>query len=277
MMLMNDIIVIKFGGDVITDKSHPLSIKKAIIRNLVSDLKDFLSKTDTNIIIVHGGGSFGHPMAKKYLINKGKNSEIDNQNIGLVETHQAMIDLNNHIMSELKNQNLPAISFAPVSQFYKQADRLVFTGLPQIQASLELNIIPVLYGDILLHTPHNFSILSGDQIISSLCMSKLKKSINRVIFTMKTEGFLSNFSDTSQKPEIIKNIPFGEDIEHLIRISEKNIDVTGGMKIKISEIQKITECGIPVSLISGIERRRLYDELIKKNEIKTIFLPKQEF
>ena len=55
-------ILIKLGGSIITNKEKPLSARRKTIENLSKSLR----KIDEPIIIVHGGGSYGHYWSVKY-------------------------------------------------------------------------------------------------------------------------------------------------------------------------------------------------------------------
>ena len=55
-------ILIKLGGSIITNKEKPLSPRKKTIENLSKSLK----KINEPVIIVHGGGSYGHYWSVKY-------------------------------------------------------------------------------------------------------------------------------------------------------------------------------------------------------------------
>ena len=59
--------IIKLGGSVITDKSKESFFKKEIMNNLSKEIK----KANKRCIIIHGAGSFGHILAKKYKLNNG--------------------------------------------------------------------------------------------------------------------------------------------------------------------------------------------------------------
>jgi isopentenyl phosphate kinase len=59
--------IIKIGGSVITNKAIQDSFKKDVLDNLAQQIK----KSKKDIIIVHGAGSFGHILAKKYNLNQG--------------------------------------------------------------------------------------------------------------------------------------------------------------------------------------------------------------
>ncbi|MFQ6130038.1 MAG: kinase, partial [Candidatus Hadarchaeaceae archaeon] len=60
-------LIVKFGGSVITDKRRRFAVKQATLRRLAREL----AAAKGPLVLVHGGGSFGHPMASKYKIAEG--------------------------------------------------------------------------------------------------------------------------------------------------------------------------------------------------------------
>ena len=66
MSLVNKMIIIKLGGSVICDKAVPYSFNENVVAMIADELKAFIPRHQ--FIIVHGGGSFGHPLAKKFDI-----------------------------------------------------------------------------------------------------------------------------------------------------------------------------------------------------------------
>jgi len=83
----NSVILLKLGGGLLTDKNNPLSIREDVVKSAVKQIIDANEK----IILIHGGGSFGHPLAKKYSISNGIDTTIPNQILGVAETHHAMV------------------------------------------------------------------------------------------------------------------------------------------------------------------------------------------
>ena len=61
-------IVLKIGGSVITDKNGELAARTQEMSRLVEEIR---KANVQNLIIVHGGGSFGHPVAQQYAIKEG--------------------------------------------------------------------------------------------------------------------------------------------------------------------------------------------------------------
>ena len=61
-------IVLKLGGSVITDKNGELAARTEVINRLAEEIA--LARKES-LIIIHGGGSFGHPTANKHAIKEG--------------------------------------------------------------------------------------------------------------------------------------------------------------------------------------------------------------
>ena len=64
--MADDLILMKLGGSVITDKR---SQTPKCRRENITRIAEIISKSQNKIIIVHGAGSYAHPLAKKYKIS----------------------------------------------------------------------------------------------------------------------------------------------------------------------------------------------------------------
>ena len=51
-----EIILLKLGGSLLTDKNTPSSIREEIVKNAVQQIID----ANERLILIHGGGSYGH-------------------------------------------------------------------------------------------------------------------------------------------------------------------------------------------------------------------------
>ena len=60
---MKDLILIKIGGSLITDKTKPYTTRPEVIKRIAKEIKEAVSEKDVNLIIGHGAGSFGHQSA----------------------------------------------------------------------------------------------------------------------------------------------------------------------------------------------------------------------
>ena len=254
----NEVILLKLGGGLLTDKSKPLSIREAVVKSTVRQIINAKKR----LILIHGGGSFGHPLAKKYSISKGINSLIPNQILGLSETHQAMNKLNSYLVSLFLEKEYPTLSVQPSSIFFKDFHNYSLNSIDIIEAALDLKIMPILYGDVVLDRQGSFTIISGDQIIIELCENLKKYSVLKVIFATETDGIFINDDQSKEKHiKLVDEISFEElDGLDLADLGHK-IDVTGGIQGKIESIKKLGRFNIPVQIINGLEEGNLLKSL----------------
>ena len=82
------LVLIKFVGSLITNKSEKCSAKLQIIDKLSKTISDILNM-GKKVIIVHGAGGYGHIKAKKWRISEGKVLEI------LEEQYKAIEEIRN--------------------------------------------------------------------------------------------------------------------------------------------------------------------------------------
>ena len=158
-------IVLKLGGSVITNKEKPLTPNLKAIERLANEIS---RAKVSSLILVHGGGSFGHPVAERHSIARGF---VDSSQIlGFAETHLAMTLLNSLVMEVLINCNIPAVEIHPSSCVVTKADRIQNMELKPLKKMVEMGFVPVLYGDAVLDSNKGFTILSGDQLVSSIAI-----------------------------------------------------------------------------------------------------------
>jgi isopentenyl phosphate kinase len=260
------ITLLKLGGSLLTDKNVPFSIREDVVKSAVHQI----IKANEKLILIHGGGSFGHPFAKKYNITDGLDNSIPDQILGLAKTHQSMNNFNNHLVNQFLQNSFPILSIQPSSIFLKDSETVIDNSIEVIETALNLNILPLLYGDIILDKQGSFSIISGDQIIFELCRSIRKYRVSKVIFATEIDGIFVK-AKTGSSIELVTTI-HSDELERLeLADLGQKIDVTGGIGGKIDFIKKITELGISVQLINGLKEDYIYKSL-KNIEINSTYI-----
>lgn len=258
MKKKNEIIILKLGGSLLTDKNNPLSLRAKIIKHSVEQIIQSKQK----VIIVHGGGSFGHPIAKKYKISSGLNSEINDQIYGLAKTHEAMNELNTYIINEFLEKNQPAMAFQASAIFLKDSTSITSKTIDIIENAIEAGIMPVLYGDVVFEKNGSFSIISGDHIILELCKKLSTILVSKVIFATDVDGiYIRKVENGNEKMGLAESIYCHElDTIKLATLDHK-IDVTGSMKGKIDSIKDVCALGIPVQILNGLKNQNILKAL----------------
>ena len=68
-------VVIKLGGGLITDKGSMKKLDSYSLERVVESISS-IAEMGVPVVIVHGAGSFGHLLAKKWSISGGVDQEI---------------------------------------------------------------------------------------------------------------------------------------------------------------------------------------------------------
>jgi isopentenyl phosphate kinase len=256
-----ELVLLKLGGSLLTDKNVPLSIREDVVKSTVRQIID----ADEKVVLIHGGGSFGHPLAKKFKITNGLDSSIPNQILGVAQTHQSMNKFNTYLINRFLDLNYPVLSIQASSIFIKDSEDISIKSSDIIETALDLNITPVLYGDIILDKKGSFSIISGDQIIYSLCQNLNSYKVSKVVFAMESDGLYIIDDNSSDNCKLVTECYSNElDSLELADLGQK-IDVTGGIRGKLDFIKTICKTKIPVQLINGLIEGYIYKSLKNQN------------
>lgn len=230
-------IVIKLGGSAITKKSEYRSFNESVVVNIVKTLKGI----NDNMIIVHGGGSFGHIKAKEYGL-PGFASERTMKGMNIV--HNDMANLNLKISKILYSSGIYNISLPVSSLVYDNKKNYAVFG-----KYLNMGITPVSYGDTYIHG-NKIGIYSGDNIAYDVAR---RFHPSAVVFFSDVDGIYDKNPKTNPDAKLLKTIS-GE-FQH----DDATPDVTGGIMNKYRKMRGISDLGIPVYLINGLYPERIYN------------------
>ena len=255
--------VLKLGGSVITNKDKPMSPDLKAIQRLATEI--YRAKVSP-LILVHGGGSFGHPVAEHFDIPGGL---VDSSQIlGFSQTHLAMTMLNSWVMQALIAYNIPAVDVNPSSFVITKKGRIVNMELKPLKGMLKMGFVPVLYGDAVLDSKRGFAILSGDQLVSSLA---IEVEAQRIIMGADVDGLYTSDPKTDPSAHLIKHLTLEglKRLKHTIEGS-KATDVTGGMLGKMQEVTVAVERDIETVIVNATETDRVYKALKGKKVTGTV-------
>lgn len=261
---MTNLVLIKLGGSVITDKRKPLTAKLEVIKRLGNEISDVLKNSKSNIVIAHGQGSFAHIPAAKYQTHLGN---IHKDSIkGLSVTADMATWPNRILIKEFVKLGIPAVSFSPLSFIYSKGQKAVKVQTDSIENAIELGIIPVIYGDVIMDGQMGFCIFSGEKSLDLLA-SKLSKKfkIKKIIMVGDTDGVYDINGKTVNK---ITRKSFN-DVKSAITGS-KSTDVTGGMIHKVEEaLNLVKKSKIETQIINGNTPGNLTKALLNQKVIGT--------
>lgn len=259
-LICQTMIILKIGGSVITDKTK----KETFKQNVMDGLSAEINKIKKDIIIVHGAGSFGHILAKKFNLNNGYSSY--EQLKGFSITHEKVQILNSYVLQSLHKYEIPAVSISPHSIIELNNHILEKIDYNIFKNYIEKKFIPVTFGDVVLDKKLGFSICSGDLLVESL--TKYFKP-EKVIFAIDEDGLYTSNPKKNKNAKLIENVSLNE-LEKLTTSMDDHDDVTGGMGGKVDTIRKICKTGINTVLLNGNKPDRIYKALIGIDTISTI-------
>ena len=247
-------ILIKLGGSIITNKEKPLSPRKKTIENLSKCLK----KINEPVIIVHGGGSYGHYWSVKYDMHT-KEKKYSPKGVSIVKN--SMIELNKIILDSLIKNKLNPYCLPPTD--FMSGNKPITKKIKEITKIAKSGLIPVTYGDALWFGQNKTYILSGDKIMTHL--AKILKP-RLCIFALNEDGLYSDLKSKKLIYELQGERP---------SISENKMDVTGGMTRKVEEASKIAKMGMNVFFVNGNKPERIVKAVKNKTFEGTLFRGKR--
>ena len=247
-------ILIKLGGSIITNKEKPLAPRKKTVENIAK----YLKKIDEPIIIVHGGGSFGHYWSVKYDMHT-KPMKYNTHGVSVVKN--SMIELNKIILDAFLKNKLNPYCLPPTD--FMLGDKPITNKVKEIEKIAGVGLIPITFGDALWHSNKKTYILSGDKIMTYL--SKILKP-RLSIFALNEDGLYSDLKSKKLILELKEENPI---------IAKNNMDVTGGMTRKVDEATKISKMGMDVFFVNGNKPERIVKAVKNRKFEGTVFRGKR--
>lgn len=247
-------ILIKLGGSVITDKTR----YRTFLKEQVSRLCREIAQSGQSVMIVHGAGSFGHVVAKKYALQHGLVDFIQIPAVAQVQYDTR--DLSQMVVRELISNGIPAVSVPPGSCFVMDDGKLVADNMEAVKALAHIGVMPVMFGDVVADRKKGFGICSGDQAMEVL--SKVFKP-DGVVFVSDIDGLYTADPKTHPDAEFIREVT-PETLEG-ISTDSKVDDVTGGVRGKMEAMLRMCADDRECVLVNGTVPGRLLS-LLKGDE-----------
>ena len=234
---MKPLVIIKLGGSVITYKeSKTPKARLSVIKTLAKEIAQIVRIGKYRIVLVHGGGSFGHPNVKKFNLHRGMKTA--KQKLAYAQTLQNMLDLNEFVVKSLISQAVPVISIVPHGFTEQEQGGFKGFSVKIVKNALEQGLVPVLFGDGVLDTKWGCSVLSGDTIVSYLAR-KLKAE--KVIFLSDVGGIFEQDPKSNPRAKLIpevNNRNFKKVLKILASTGTSKINITGEMYGKMVAIRR---------------------------------------
>ena len=254
----NETIVIKYGGNVLIDRS--------IFNNFIEDI-GILNKLGLSIIVVHGGG----PRIKRELEKSNiptkfiKGLRVTDKNIiNIVE--KVLIDFNNDIVNSLNENGSKAVSINTkarnIINVSPENEELGFVGIPEkinnniINELIKNNQIPVVAPLGLGKNSQAYNI-NGDTAAGAIAKSLKSR---RLLLMTNVEGVLN------KDKKLISEISSSKILDMI-----KDETITGGMIPKINTCLDSVNNGVRgVVIMDGRKSHSILNEIFSDTGAGTL-------
>jgi isopentenyl phosphate kinase len=245
---MHELVFLKLGGALITDKSREATAREEVIRRAAREIKEALeARPDLRLLVGHGSGSFGHFVAQRHgLLEEGPPNWR-----GYAETGAAAARLNRLVTDTFLAEGMSVVSIQPSASAHCWDGELIRMEIGPIELMLRHGLVPLVYGDVALDEMRGCTIISTEQIFAYLA-HHLEPA--RIVLAGEVEGVFTADPLRDQSAQLIPEISHQnfDRVEHKLAGSH-GVDVTGGMLTKVrvmyALVQEYPE--LKVQLISG--------------------------
>lgn len=235
---MSELVLLKLGGSVITDKTRPFTARLEVIDRLAVEIKKALDERegDLQLILGHGSGSFGHAVAAQFETHRG--AVRPDSWLGFAEVAAAAAELNHIVLTRLRRAGVPAMRFQPSASTRTRGEQLMYFETFPVKEALNHGLVPVIYGDVSVDASQGMSIVSTEKLFDNLAR---ELSPARIILAGRVDGVYNKDPLTSPDAELFDYIDSSnwDEVEILLGGSH-GVDVTGGMLSKVRDMYRLT-------------------------------------
>jgi isopentenyl phosphate kinase len=275
---MQELIFLKLGGSLITDKSRPYTPRPDVLARLAAQIAaQRESNPNLRILLGHGSGSFGHTAAKKYGTREGlltpTKSPPSSPKIGKKQYWQGFAEvwyqasrLNRFVLDSLHEASIPGMTFSPAASVWGKNGKVLVWDVSQIEAALEKNILPVVHGDVIFDRVKGGTIFSTEELFEHLARELHPR---RILLAGLEDGVYADFPARREKVRELTRMSYNQ-IRQGVG-SSQGADVTGGMLSKVEQMLNLAEeiPDLSIQIFSG-EKKGNLEKALKGAHIGTI-------
>jgi isopentenyl phosphate kinase len=260
---MKELVFLKLGGSLITDKTQPYTPRTDIIEDVALQISTALrALPDLRLVLGHGSGSFGHVAASEYrtrdgvfprpspLIHRERDTTEAGYWKGFAEVWYQASALNRFVMRALHKVNLPAIALPPSTNVIASDGKVSIWETTAISMALAAGLVPVIYGDVTFDEIRGGTILSTEDLFSHLARAL---NPDRILLAGLESAVWEDFPARTRKVKTVTPQTFNKVAESIDKAA--GADVTGGMKSKVTQMLDLVQQNplLKIQIFSGAE------------------------
>jgi len=244
---MTDLIFLKLGGSLITDKHTPHTALPGVLARLAQEIAAALAaQPRLRLLVGHGSGSFGHVAARQYGTRGGVRTPAEWQ--GFAAVWREARALNHIVIETLAGAGLPVIALPPSAGVLAADGQVASWDLAPLRAALAAGLLPVINGDTIFDTIRGGTILSTEELFLHLAHQLHPR---RILLAGIERGVWEDFPTCTRLIETITPVSYAQIARSLG--TSTAVDVTGGMLAKVRTMLHlaIAQPGLEIEIFSG--------------------------
>lgn len=244
--MSTDIIFLKLGGSLLTDKTGFEALRPEIMARLAEEIAVARrANPSLKLVLGHGSGSFGHVAGAKYGTRSGVYGP--EQWFGFAEVADAAARLNRIVVASLLSAGVPAVGLSSFASARVSNGKITHLNVETLRSALNAGLVPVVYGDVAFDAIRGGTIISTEEIMEYL---SAEMPAAWLLLAGETPGVLD------LQGEVIPLITRHTLPEVLPALgASRGTDVTGGMASKVLAMLDLVEArpNLSVRIFSGLE------------------------
>lgn len=254
----NSLVFLKLGGSLITDKHTASTARSDVIQRACSEIAQALAESpNTQLILGHGSGSFGHMAAREYQTRQGVHTPAEWR--GFANVWKEARALNQIVVEALHVAGLPALSFPASAGADVCEGEITEWNLSNLSKALEANLLPVVYGDVAFDNDWGGTIVSTEDVFRYLARQLRPRQI---LLAGIEPGVWTDYPTNT----LLASAITPENINRVLPALKGSAaaDVTGGMRSKVEEMLTLAQQapGLEVYIFSGQETGAISNALL---------------
>ncbi len=254
---MREIVLVKLGGSLITDKRRPRSLRPMVLARLAREIRDVAAAHPGGLVVGHGSGSFGHVPAREFGLHEGLSDPA--QRPGIAATQAEAAALHHQVLDALRRCGAEPFSLAPSAAVVAAAGRPVAIRTEPLELALELGLVPVVFGDVAMDRERGVAILSTEAVFEALVEAfddleaagaegSRALAVRRAFWLGETEGVYDAAGRTV--PRVTE-----DNAAAVLEAADgaAGTDVTGGMRHRLETALRLAGRGVASWILDGRE------------------------
>ena len=243
-------LLVKLGGSVLTDKARLRTARKSAIARLTKELAGL----GDDLIVVHGAGSFGHILARRYALN-GPAAPPKAKGAALVQ--RDVRTLNALVVDGLLKAGLAPVVLPPSAVLSLDDGRVASFDAAAFRHFVRQGYTPVTIGDVVRDATRGVAVASGDILMRELARAFRPRS---VVFAADVDGLFTADPRRAKDARLLLSVAEA-DLSLIDFGPAKGADVTGGIEAKVRRMLEIASFADETIMVNGNVKNRVRDAL----------------